>query len=262
MSNIRKPLLGELLDYGNPFTKGLVGLWLMNEGTGNTVQDLSGNSSLGTFTTEGGAKPNWTSGETGPAINFSGTSKDRIVCTNTVPITGSFTCIAKFKLNAYVNNAALVDASYANQFLFRFSAANQLQCYVAGLNNIMVSTKNDFHTDLTWHTAALVHDEVANTKTVYVDGVFDKTAASNDTPTGVTTYDIGAYADSDEMNGLIEYVYIYNHALSASEIQQLYREPFCMVRTRRRRVIFDEIAGVPPTSSPYYYREIASRRIA
>jgi hypothetical protein len=64
-----------------------------------------------------------------------------------------------------------------------------------------------------------------------------------------------------EYLGLIDFLYIYKRVLTASEIQQLYIEPFGMFR-KRRELVFDEIAVAPPTSKPYYYREIASRRIA
>jgi len=62
--------------------------------------------------------------------------------------------------------------------------------------------------------------------------------------------------------GIIDNVSVYNRALTASEVSQLYREPFRFVGRKSRRIMFDEIAGVPPAGKPYYYREIASRRIA
>ena len=59
----RKPNLG------HPLAKGLVGYWLMNEGTGNTVQDLSGNGHTGTFVNE----TVWDAGKFGSCLSFDGT---------------------------------------------------------------------------------------------------------------------------------------------------------------------------------------------
>ena len=38
---LSKPMLGSQLDFSHPLNKGLVGFWLMNEGHGNKIQDLS-----------------------------------------------------------------------------------------------------------------------------------------------------------------------------------------------------------------------------
>ena len=47
---IQKPPLGIQIDWSNPITKGLVGCWLFNEGSGDKVYDLSGNGNTGTLT--------------------------------------------------------------------------------------------------------------------------------------------------------------------------------------------------------------------
>ena len=47
----------------------VVGIWLLNEGNGNTVEDLSGNGNDGTIV---GAK--WTDGQSGKALEFDGQS--------------------------------------------------------------------------------------------------------------------------------------------------------------------------------------------
>jgi len=54
---------------GDWSTDGLVGLWLMNEGTGNIAQDLSGNGNAGTLFTD----TTWASGKFGPCLNVPGT---------------------------------------------------------------------------------------------------------------------------------------------------------------------------------------------
>ena len=66
-----KPPLGAKVNFSHPLAKGLVGLWLMNEGGGNKVYDLSGNENHGTLTNMDPAT-DWVGGKDGPAIDFDG----------------------------------------------------------------------------------------------------------------------------------------------------------------------------------------------
>ena len=46
---ILKPPKGAMLNRGHPLSRGLKGCWLMNEGGGKIVNDLSGNGNTGIF---------------------------------------------------------------------------------------------------------------------------------------------------------------------------------------------------------------------
>ena len=61
-----KPRLGSKLIKEAPLADGLDGYWPLNEGTGNLVNDLSGNSEPGTWL---GTTP-WTSTPYGAALDF------------------------------------------------------------------------------------------------------------------------------------------------------------------------------------------------
>ena len=63
---ILKPPLGTQLNYSHPLSQGLVGYWLMNEGSGNQLNDLSLNGNdLAFYNT-----PQWVTGESGRAIEL------------------------------------------------------------------------------------------------------------------------------------------------------------------------------------------------
>jgi len=47
---LNKPIRGARIDVTNPLARGLVGCWLMNEGTGSIIADLSGKVDAGTIT--------------------------------------------------------------------------------------------------------------------------------------------------------------------------------------------------------------------
>jgi len=57
------------LDYGSPITEGLRSVWLMNEGSGDTVFDLSGNGNHGTLTSA-----SWGVGDRGHETTYDGSS--------------------------------------------------------------------------------------------------------------------------------------------------------------------------------------------
>ena len=73
MKWLQKPPLGVGLDFTHPLAQGLVGCWLFNEGSGDKVNDLSGNGNVGTL--QNMAFPStvvsgWNPGKDGPALAF------------------------------------------------------------------------------------------------------------------------------------------------------------------------------------------------
>jgi len=83
---------------------------------------------------------------------------------------------------------------------------------------------------LQWHHAAITQDGVAGTTSIYVDGSLASTgAAENFTGTGALwiggdEFSVGGSLE-ELFNGVIDDVRLYNRALSAAEITQLYTAP-------------------------------------
>jgi len=215
--------MGWPLDYDS----GLVpdGFWLMNEGSGNRIQDLSGNNrdGLATGTT---SEITWTTGEEGKVISFAGDAQARFAfSTITFAATDQWTIIFKCKkgtddaLEGIIIGENFTTANYiylneGTRFRFRNSVP-------ASLN----FAKSDF---TYWQTYALLA-KGDNNVTLYVDGLFNETVA------GASSFVIDNIGDaynhaSYPFAGEIEYVYIYKCALSASEIAQIFQEPFCMFK--------------------------------
>lgn len=104
----------------------------------------------------------------------------------------------------------------------------------------------------TWHHVSAVYDETGGSLTAYLDGISVDNSegtgwgfASNDNleigrRTGVSQY----------FPGLLSDVRIYNRALSASEVSQLYDHGSHIVEPRPTLVSFAEIAV---SGSPWYY---------
>jgi len=83
-----KPMLGQQVDRSHPCAKGLVGFWLMNEGTGNRIQDLSGNRITGTLV----ADTHFVPGKFGSALGFDGTG-DYVSIGQPQVLTSGITCL-------------------------------------------------------------------------------------------------------------------------------------------------------------------------
>ena len=254
----QKPPLGVPADKGHILCPSS-GLWLMNEGHGSPiVQDLSGNGNTGTLGAAG-ASPSWGGGQHGSALSFDG--GDHVNLTGVTDSSTSHTIV----MNVYAT------ATGPGDYMLDFQTGRLLFAFVddAGTSIALYdgTSWRQYGASLlinTWYQLIFILNGATGKTSLYVNGVLYGSEQTYTPRVIGGTASLGSRYSMDSywFNGLVEYLYIYNHVKSISEIAQLYEEPFCMVRTRRRRVIFDEIAGVPPTSSPYYYREIASRRIA
>ena len=228
MSNIRKPLLGELLDYGNPFTKGLVGCWLMNEGSGNTVQDLSGNNYSGAI-----IGPTWVGGNTGPALYF--TTNDYVKFTNPRQFFGeNFTIVFGASYDSGGGGRIFDWDEFNNSGIsITLAATLNVEINYAGGAQSKSSSWGTNPTD-TFAQYAVVHTMPLNSQIeVFFNGGAKSAVFNYDHSLVLPGDTTEAYFGSNEgltsfYKGHISYIYLYNRALSASEIQQLYREPFCM----------------------------------
>src|SRR4030042_1362592 len=249
-----KPMLGDLIVDHDP---GLVGCWLMNEGGGNRVNDLSGNGNHGTIT---GAT--WVPGKFGPCLSFDGDGdyvnlglapnignggSQLSVCawikvpTNTVP--GFQVIIDKTSTGTDIFDFYIDSGEDIRFRLFNESGSNAAGIYDEGVLNVANQ----------W---VFISGVFNGTKiTVYKNGVPDNPNAANWVGGNIRsdshTLSIGAYNGGSGyyFNGSIDNVMIYKRALSASEIAQLCREPFCMFQQDRPDLYV--AAGAPPAGGEW-----------
>ena len=223
-----KPMLGQPIDYLK--SKGLVGYWSFNEGTGNKVSDLSGNGNDGTFN---GTAPSWTSGKFGPAVSLPGTN-EHINCGTggSLNIAGDVTI--SFWINSTQNNQGTLIQRFISgggwegySIEFSRTTAGKFDIYTdtggwdGNLNSTTVHDGN-------WHHIAITGS--GSTGTIYVDGISDGAFAYG-APSSITgeIFYIGiTEGENTPLDAKIDTMMLYNRALSAYEVQQLYREPFGM----------------------------------
>ena len=224
------------IDWSHPLARGLTGCWLMNEATGEIVADSGPRRNNGTFNYSSVA-PVWKSGKYGSALEF---DADRCIDCGT----GKF----GWDLTNEISVVALVNqsSSQVNTLFARsgFVRPCRLSAYSSGRFKWWVYTNGTNCTINSTSTHATDGSECVHVAGIwrpgdsklYVNGVqeADESSSSgslsfvNDSqPVGIGgTYEAGNYYYC--WNGKIEYVFVYNRALSAEQVRWLCREPFAM----------------------------------
>jgi hypothetical protein len=223
-----KPILGRQIDWSHPLSKGIVAFWLMNEGAGNQVYDLSGNGIDGTFSGSGLV---WEPGKFGPSIN--GDAADYIDCGSPVILKGWTQCSVVSWIYIPGNSVT------ANDYAFDWWGGG-LDIGYFGSNtseDVTFVLKDDGQTS---YVSRYIDAFVNNPGWHQMVGTLDGTTLRTYVDTiigGVTAVWSGMIETTPTPNMMlcdavdnIDHVYIYNRALSVSEIQQLYREPFSMFK--------------------------------
>jgi len=257
----QKPPPGWPLDYDS----GLVpeaGFWPMWEGSGNKVFDLSGNNNTGSLV----ADTHWVPGKFGSALSFDGTG-DYVDIDNPVLGSVAMTIVVLARKAAYQQYAGLVvdyqAATPQKKFILGYeNPENTLTFYVGDGTNTDSHSIGGFTQDI-WHQVCGVFDGGQGILNMYLDGV-ESTSSTTITNIGATPNPISAYSaigtyntTTYPFNGQIDHVLIYNRALSASEIAELYSKPFCMFKDPAEIALLGayQAVGVTVPVMTYHYKQ-------
>ncbi len=234
------------LSQGTTLTSGLVGLWTFdgqnlkwNADSDATIYDASGNNNNAT-TTNISRRTNVDGGKLGQAFTFNG-SNNFIGGLGNFGLQNASKSIALwFKTSAtggimvFQDDGAIVGGS-TSSFVPTLYVGNDAKLYGefwGSITNTIYSSANV--NDGQWHHAALTASVgVGNVVTLYLDGV----AASSTTSWGpnegwwTATWIGGGNGSAraalnatwDYFNGALDDVRIYNRALTAAEVKQLYQ---------------------------------------
>ncbi len=221
-----------------PPLAGLIAYWPLNDTSGANIADVAGNNYAGTWIDGSGndVADDTVAGRVGNALDFNGTT-DRIMIPTTAP--GGPFDIDQFTLSAWVQLSALASAEVRRIMMRRdgsygiFKKADDRLAVLAsttddGGASLQAETPNPLTTgDLNkWLHVVGTYDGV--TLRLYIDGTevdnVPQTGLVNDTPTAF--FAIGQNSDGtagSRWPGLIDEAYIYDRALSSTEVAQLYQ---------------------------------------
>ena len=260
----QKPFRGMQLNRSHPLAKGLVGCWVMNEAAGGKIFDLSGNGNDGTII----SSPKWGS----DGLNFDGT--DDFVdmgVVNQVDAAAAVTIIMSVKPTVnrdhwmfarsigttstdvfilWVDDVCGAGDGAGNTDTFAFNVGSASEATNRVNGDTGLRTLN------TWQTVAGVFN--GTYRGLYHNGVLNAEHNSGVQTTIVSSaneFYIGQWEvfEINDLEGGIQYAYIYNRALSANEIAWLNREPYAMFQREISPGIlyYEAAAGVSPTSVFY-----------
>lgn len=198
----------------------LVGLWKFDEGSGNKAYDSAG-SNHGTIY---GAS--WTVGKFGTALYFDGYyDYVRIPDCDSLDITGDLTVAAWIKTSQEdpygIIYSNVLEIHPHDGYSLRLNSwpeeiSGGIRFFLQG-SSACSNTK--VNTGIWKHVAVTLS---GTTATIYIDGVFDNSGTVNVPKVNDVDQVIGAsYTPYYFFHGLIDDVRVYNHALSADEVQAL-----------------------------------------
>jgi Concanavalin A-like lectin/glucanases superfamily/The GLUG motif len=196
----------------------------MNDGSGSTMTDSSGNGNDLTIY----GTPTWTSGVDGGALLFDGSTNYAHINTfNNTPASTMSLCVW-FKTSAtdqVLMTFSRTLASHNNEGVFQIDQSGKLNFWDYGVGQYGFSSADSARvvSDNHWHLGCFVKDGTSGT--YYIDGVQNGTStAGTDVTYGNNDWTVGKdYRDGGMLfNGTLDDFRIYNRALSADEVSGLY----------------------------------------
>jgi len=243
-----KPIRGVQISRTHRLAKNLVGCWLMNEGAGATIKDLTGRGNDGVFSGNG---ESWGSGINGLALDFNGTDGQEISCGGNFGEVGSkgLSVVVLFKQRLRNDNAILVTKNvYASSFRFYISTSGTLTWqphhqsgYVSdctfGMNSPINYINQWCHVVGTYNADACL---------LYFNGrLVDSGTCDGDWVTNTDELSIGGQNSFYEFEGLIDHIYYYNRVLSPAEVASLCNDPYQIFEAGPPQ--YYVAAGAPPS---------------
>jgi Concanavalin A-like lectin/glucanases superfamily len=240
------PKAEAVIRLGDPNTvslsNGLVGYWPLDGSVTdwhtNTTRDLSGNGNDGSLALMS-TTTSPVGGKIGQALNFKGSNLVSVQNSPSISLSGTTTMSFWFKLtsspSAYSTIVAKGDASSEDYFMDLREAIDGItdclpSCYLAiaawdgGTTQGVIST-TDFQAAANigkwFHAVGLI---AGNTYKIYINGSLENSGTgSYGIQTSSKNLNIGNFVDgSRTFPGIIDDVRIYNRALTATEVKQLY----------------------------------------
>ncbi len=215
-------------------TSGLVGYWNFNEGSGTSALDSSGNNNTGTFT--GSATWNAT-GKTGAAVSLNGSGYVNFGNSQTLrnpAITVSAWINPTKSTNGNTSVLSMdTGSTKAYQITWKDSGSSGFGAYtnIKNTSSTITAFSSQTLTANTWHLVTATYDNTSGVLSIYFDGVLSTTTQGSggvSYPTfGSRSLILGmpAASVSTGFKGLVDEVRVYNRALSAQEVSDIYNDP-------------------------------------
>jgi hypothetical protein len=230
-----KPPRAAQVNWSHHLAGGLSGCWLLAEGTGDKAADLGPYRQRGISQ---GGPPLWKPGEHGCCLEFDGTD-ECIDCGSGKfgwNISNELSVVAYIKPDVAQANTIFARSAFARPVLLSGYSGGRVRwrVYTDSTDCDITSTSSHATDGSEWIHAVGTWRQ--NDGRIYVNGELENSeSSSNGNLSFISDSQFvgigGAYEGSNYYNcwdGRIEYIFVYNRALSAEQVKWLYREPFAM----------------------------------
>lgn len=195
-----------------------VGIWLFDEGKGNTTADLTPNKNDGTVS----AVTKWTDGIFGKALLFEDMGEVKIQSTDALNLGDKFTMMAYFYATALDDWHQLIAKDA--QYLLRIdppSEGKNMSAFVS-INGWEPRSSAGVPDIKTWIHFAATYDSKTTFLTTFVNGEKKAQVARAGKPVAnVNPVTIGHWGGGSNFKGIIDEVAILNVALEANDIKDI-----------------------------------------
>lgn len=246
-----KPPFATQLNRAHPLAAGLIGAWLLNEGSGTRVLDISGGDHHGVLTDM--ETSDWMAGPFGWSLDFAGVDRVAINGASISQLNGRALTVASLATSELtgVTFGRLVDRVYNGQFAlyYRHAAGNGLAYALATAGgSVDVASPNVFFASSGQpFLAVMTYDGIAGR--LYANGRLVHTQTSGIGGNLLSSADdifLGNRIGGNRaFDGQIHAAWLWARVLSEDEVCRFNRDPFAMAR-RNRSMIH---VWSPPTSA-------------
>lgn len=269
-----KPKPGFALDYAHPLSRGLVGWWVFNEGSGSVASDYSGGRHHGTLLNG----TTWGGGVHGQSLLFDGVN-DIVSVTDATIFSfngGSpdfpFSVAARIFLNAAPppGGANILSkwggTAATREWRFEIASGGGAGLHITDTSGNRDARFSSVLAQNRWyHVLATYNGNGEFTDiNIYVDGVLDNSTSSNQAYSGMsnTTADIvignvGSVESVFAFPGFIDDVRIYNLELVALQANQIFSQPYANVLQPGVSSSFVPVSNVRREMNTYRRRRVA-----
>lgn len=227
---------GNQVDYSvDTQDSSLVGYWKLDEVSGTTASDSSGNGNIGTLFNNANGTVTWATGKFGNAANFISTGT-RAEARITIPFQQSLNISSPVSITAWIypmspsTNNAILDRTGGTSRSAIYTVGSQLRATWGAYTGGFGITDGNVPSD-TWSFVAFTYDSPGvnqnGTAKLYVNGTSVYSGIQNASTyadaLASKPFSIGySWSGSTGFNGTIDEVKIYNRALTADEVKAEY----------------------------------------
>jgi hypothetical protein len=209
----------------------LVAAWSFDEGSGDKVNDITGNGNNGIFV----GSPTWVEGKYGMTLEFDGASNYvEVPDSDFLDITENLTWAAWFKPSVTIDSSnaesiRLMSKNDAYFLLFNYQEVGNLGFLIKtdGGNFVVHSTTNTWNAG-EWYHVAGTYD--TNELKIYINGKLENMAEHAGT---IDASDLTLWIGADDLPhyfpGAIDDVRIYNNVLTEAEVREMMAQAVTVV---------------------------------